>query len=232
MLRLVLLRRLHLHRLRCRLLPPGRPHHHLLNRPQGGVLVQTTAAKTLSTGHHRLVRFHLRHHQHRVLHHPPVLHLRLHGGLLMILGQGSFRHGPCPGPLRPPSVLRRHTQVPGNPAFGRLLVLPGSQPPTVGQCLSRRPDVCSLWSLHHQRWRLLHTSAGPAPDATPTTAGQCLSRRPDVCSLWSLLHRQRRLLHSPAGPTAFTIVSAGTAPDATLTCDAELGSSCFSPGHE
>ena len=108
----------------------------------------------------------------------------------------------------------------------------GSQPLTAGQCLSRCPDVCSVWSLHHRQRRLQHTSAGPAPDATLTTAGQCLSRRPDVCSLCSLLHCRRRLLHSPAGPTAFTIISAGTTPDATLTCDAELGSSRFSPGHE
>ena len=129
MLRLVLLCRLHQRRLPGRLLPPGRPHRHLFNRPQAGVLVRTTAAKTLSTGRRRLVRFRLRHHQHRVLHHPPVLHLRLHGGLLMILGRGLFKHGPCPGPLRPPSVLRRHTQVPGNPAFGRLLVLPGFSTP-------------------------------------------------------------------------------------------------------
>ena len=97
--------------------------------PHARVLARTTAAKTLSTGRRRLVRFRLRHHQHRVLHHPPVLHLRLHGGLLMILGRGLFKHGPCPGPLRPPSVLRRHTQVPGNPAFGRLLVLPGFSTP-------------------------------------------------------------------------------------------------------
>lgn len=213
MLRLVLLCRLHQRRLPGRLLPPGRPHRHLFNRPQAGVLVRTTAAKTLSTGRRRLVRFRLRHHQHRVLHHPPVLHLRLHGGLLMILGRGLFKHGPCPGPLRPPSVLRRHTQVPGNPAFGRLLVLPGFSTPDSRPMPITPPDVCSLWSLQHRRRRLLHTSAGPAPDATPTTAGQCL-------------------LHSPAGPTAFTIVSAGTASDATLTCDAELGSSCLSPGHE
>ena len=129
MLRLVLLCRLHQRRLPGRLLPPGRPHRHLLNRPQAGVLVRTTAAKTLSTGRRRLVRFRLRHHRHRVLHHPPVLHLRLHGGLLMILGRGLFKHGPCPGPLRPPSVLRWHTQVPGNPAFDRLLVLPGFSTP-------------------------------------------------------------------------------------------------------
>ena len=126
MLRLVLLHRLHQRRLPCRLLPPARPHHHLLNRPQAGALVRTTAAKILSTGRCRLVRFCL---LHRVLQHSPVLHLRLHGGLLMILGRGSFRHDPCPGPLRPPSVLRRHTQVPGNPAFGRLLVLPGFSTP-------------------------------------------------------------------------------------------------------
>ena len=67
MLRLVLLYRLHQRRLPGRLLPPGRPHRHLFNRPQAGVLVRTTAAKTLSTGRRRLVRFRLRHHQHRVL---------------------------------------------------------------------------------------------------------------------------------------------------------------------
>lgn len=127
MLRLALLRRLQQHRLPCRLLSPGHPRRHPLNRPQAGALVRTTAAKILSTGRRRLVQFRLR--QHRVLHHPPVLHRRLHGGLLMILGRGSFRRGPCPGPLRPRSVLRRHTQVPGNPAFGRLLVLPGFSTP-------------------------------------------------------------------------------------------------------
>ena len=148
MLRLVLLCRLHQRRLPGRLLPPGHPHRHLFNRPQAGVLVRTTAAKTLSTGRRRLVRFRLRHHQHRVLHHPPVLHLRLHGGLLMILGRGLFKHGPCPGPLRPPSVLRRHTQVPGNPAFGRLLVLPGFSTP------DSRPMPTTLpsrpYCLHHR----------------------------------------------------------------------------------
>ena len=56
---LVLLCRLHQSRLPGRLLPPGRPHRHLFNRPQAGVLVRTTAAKTLSTGRRRLVRFHL-----------------------------------------------------------------------------------------------------------------------------------------------------------------------------
>ena len=206
MMRLVLLCHLHQRRLPGRLLPPGRPHRHLFNRPQAGVLVRTTAAKTLSTGRRR-------HHQHRVLHHPPVLHLRLHGRLLMILGRGLFKHGPClvrsVHPRCSAGILRCLATRPSAAYWCSR----GSQPPTAGQCLSRRPDVCSLWSLQHRRRRLLHTSAGPAPDATPTTAGQCL-------------------LHSPAGPTAFTIVSAGTASDATLTCDAELGSSCLSPGHE
>ena len=37
----------------------GPPHRHLLNRPQAGVLVRTTAAKTLSTGRRRLIWFRL-----------------------------------------------------------------------------------------------------------------------------------------------------------------------------
>src|SRR4051812_22021431 len=84
------------------------------------------------------------------------------------------------------------------------------------QCLATRPSAAYWCSRGSQ----------------PSTAGPCLSRRPDVCSLWSLLQQRRRLLPPTAGPTAFTIVSAGTAPDATLTYDVELGSSCFCPGHE